>query len=64
MRISYDPAKCEKTLLERGVDFEDAPLVFSGVTLEIEDTREDYGETRIIRFGYLANRLVVIRPAP
>ena len=60
MRISYDPAKREKTLLERGLDFEDAPLVFSGVTLEVEDTREDYGETRIICFGCLANRLVVI----
>lgn len=60
MPISYDPAKRQKTLDERGLDFEDAPTVFSGVTFEVEDVRRDYGETRMICFGYLAGRLVVI----
>ena len=64
MRISYDPAKRQKTLDERGLDFEDAPLVFDGLTLEIEDTRQDYGETRMICFGYLEGRLVVIGYTP
>ena len=64
MRISYDPAKRQKTLDERGLDFEDAPLVFDGLTLEIEDTRRDYGETRMICFGYLEGRLVVIGYTP
>lgn len=60
MRISYDPAKRQKTLDERGLDFDDAPVVFSGLTFEVEDARQDYGEIRIICFGYLAGRLVVI----
>jgi uncharacterized DUF497 family protein len=60
MRISYDPAKREKTLDERGLDFEDAPIVFNGLTFEVEDTRQDYGETRMICFGHLAGRMVVI----
>ena len=60
MRITYDPAKRQKTLDERGLDFEDAPAVFAGLTFEVEDTRQDYGETRIICFGHLAGRLVVI----
>lgn len=64
MRISYDPAKRQKTLDERGLDFEDAPLVFAGVTFEVQDTRRDYGENRIICFGHLANRLVVIGYTP
>ena len=38
MRITYDPAKREKTLAERGLDFADAKIVFAGVPLEIEDT--------------------------
>ena len=59
MRISYDPAKRQKTLDERGLDFEDAPAVFAGLTFEVEDTRRDYGETRMICFGHLAGRLVV-----
>jgi uncharacterized DUF497 family protein len=64
MRISYDPTKRQKTLAERGLDFEDAPAVFSGLTFEVEDTRRDYGETRILCFGHLAVRLVVIGYTP
>lgn len=64
MRISYDPDKRQKTLDERGLDFEDAPLVFAGLTFEVEDTRRDYGETRILCFGHLAGRLVVIGYVP
>ena len=60
MRISYDPAKRQKTLDERGLDFEDAPAVFNGLTFEVEDTRRDYGETRTLCFGYLAGRMIVI----
>jgi uncharacterized DUF497 family protein len=61
MTISYDPAKREQTLQDRGLDFEDAPLVFAGLTVEVEDTRKDYGERRIICFGQLEGRLVVIK---
>ena len=64
MRISYDPAKRQKTLDERGLDFEDAPAVFAGLTFEVEDTRRDYGETRMICFGHLAGRLVVVGYTP
>jgi len=64
MCISYDPAKRKKTVDERGLDFEDAATVFSGLTFEVEDTRRDYGETRIICFGHLAGRLVVIGYTP
>ena len=64
MRISYDPAKRQKTLDERGLDFEDAPIVFDGDTFEVEDTRRDYGETRMICFGFLEGRLVVIGYTP
>ncbi len=48
MRITFDPAKRDQTLAERGLDFVDAELVFEGVTLEVEDTRKNYGEPRIL----------------
>ena len=64
MRITFDPAKRAKTLAERGVDFADAVHVFAGVTVEIEDLRRDYGETRIICYGVLAGRVVVVGYAP
>lgn len=64
MRITYDPTKRERTLLERGLDFEDAELVFSGTTVEVDDVRRDYGERRIICFGLLEGRAVVIGYTP
>ena len=60
MRVTFDPAKRAKTLAERGLDFEDAAIVFQGTTVEIEDTRRNYGERRIVCYGLLSGRLVVI----
>jgi uncharacterized protein len=64
MRVTFDPAKRAKTLAERGLDFEDAAVVFQGTTVELEDTRRNYGEIRIICYGLLSGRLVVIGYAP
>jgi uncharacterized DUF497 family protein len=64
MRVTYDPEKRDRTLEERGLDFEDAEVVFAGVTLEVEDTRKDYGEVRIICYGLLGARMVVVGYTP
>ena len=64
MRVTYDPEKRERTFEERGLDFEDAEVVFAGMTLEVEDTRKDYGEVRIICYGLLAGRMVVVGYTP
>ena len=64
MRITYDPAKRAKTLAERGLDFEDAAVMFEGITVEVEDSRKNYGEPRIICYGLLAGRLVVVGYTP
>ena len=64
MGTTYDPDKRARTLRERGLDFEDAPIVFAGLTVDVEDTRKDYGEVRMICYGKLEGRLVVIGYAP
>lgn len=64
VRIAYDPAKRAWTLAHRGLDFDDAAQVFDGLTAEVEDKRKDYGEKRIICFGVLQGRLVVIGYTP
>jgi uncharacterized protein len=64
VRITWDPAKRAKTLAERGLDFADAAMVFTGVTVEVEDTRKDYGEPRIICYGRLEGRMVVVGYVP
>ena len=64
MRISYDPAKRDRTLAGRGLDFNDAVEVFDGIVVEVQDTRRDYGEPRIVCFGFLRRRLVQIVSTP
>jgi len=61
---SCDQAKRQSTFDEWEFDFEDAPTVFFGLTLELEDSRRDYDETRMICFGHLAGRLIVIGYRP
>ena len=53
MKITYDPSKRQKTLEERGLDFEDAPLVFAGKHFTREDDHKDYGEVRLVTVGML-----------
>jgi uncharacterized DUF497 family protein len=64
MRITFDPTKRDQALSERGLDFDDAALIFAGITLEVEDTRKDYGETRVICYGMLEGRIVVVGYTP
>ena len=64
MRITFDPSKRDQALSERGLDFDDAALIFAGITLEVEDTRKDYGETRVICYGMLEGRMVVVGYTP
>ena len=60
MKITFDRAKREEAFESRGIAFEDAELVFLGKTIEVEDTRKDYGEVRVICFGKLHDRMVVV----
>ena len=64
MGITCDPDKRARTLQERGLDFEDAPIVFASLTVEVEDTRKDYGEIRMLCYGKLEGRLVAIGYTP
>ena len=49
--VRLGPSKSDANLVARGFDFEFATLIFSGPTFEREDTREDYGERRVIAIG-------------
>jgi uncharacterized DUF497 family protein len=58
--ITYDFAKREKTLAERGLNFRDAAKVFAGATLTLLDDRRNYGEPRYETYGFLARQLVMV----
>ncbi len=48
MRITFDRAKRDRTLQERGLDFRRAKEMFDGPHLMRPDERKDYGEQRYI----------------
>ncbi len=60
MRFEWDEAKRRVNIRKHGLDFVDAEEVFDGVTVTIEDTRFDYGETRFITLGILKGQVVVV----
>lgn len=60
MKITYDAAKRQATLDERGLDFMDAVELFKGDVFEVEDTRKDYGECRVICYGKIGDARVVV----
>lgn len=60
MEIRFDPVKRNKTLAERGMDFEDATIVFAGATIDFIDDRRDYGELRWLTIGLLDARMVAV----
>ena len=60
MRISYDPAKSERNVRERGLSFDEAAGFDFESALVFADVRHDYGETRYVALGMLGDRVHVL----
>jgi uncharacterized DUF497 family protein len=58
MRYTWDPEKNRANVAKHGIAFSDAVRIFEGPTLEREDGRFDYGETRVYAIG-LVNGLEI-----
>jgi uncharacterized protein len=59
MEISFDPKKDAWTKRERGISLSLGAKVIAHATVRFLDERFDYGEDRIIAFGYVEKRLYV-----
>lgn len=64
MRITFDLAKRDRTLAERGRGFRRANEVSAGIHLTRADERREYGEDRFVSAGMLDARIVVILWTP
>lgn len=60
MRFEWDEAKRTVNLAKHGVDFADAPEMFTGLMLIRLDERKDYGEVRWQGLGLVQGRLMVL----
>ncbi len=60
MKLTYDPAKSERNVQERGLSFERARDFDFETAKFWEDDRREYPETRFVALGYLDDRLHVL----
>ena len=60
MLFEWDEAKSRRTLSERGFGFDYAMQIFSGLTLEKQDDRRDYGETRMQAVGQIGDGVLFV----
>ncbi len=59
--FEWDEAKAAANLAKHGVSFEQARTAFDDpFAIDFVDDREDYGESRLILFGMVENRLLVV----
>ena len=59
-QFSWDPIKNRINITKHGISFLTAVKIFDGPRLEEEDTRQDYGETRIIALGRSEGRILYV----
>jgi uncharacterized DUF497 family protein len=63
MEFEFDAEKSEENVRNRGLPFHIAPLIFESAFIEEQDERLDYGETRFVATGPIAelgNRVFVV----
>ena len=56
--FTWDERKRKLNLAKHGIDFADAPAIFEGPLVTVEDKRESYGEARYVALGLLHHIVV------
>jgi len=57
---TWDEPKRLKNIEDHGLDFVSCDAIWDNFTITREDTREDYGEKRLVTFGLLEGAVVVL----
>ena len=60
MRFEWDESKNKINIKKHGIDFQDVTEVFDGPMIVNIDDRYDYGETRLIGFGWMRQIVVLV----
>ncbi len=64
MKFEWDERKNQSNVEKHGVNFEDAKELFDSKLYEYEDTRINYGEKRMIGYGFIHGKLMAVAYAP
>ena len=57
---TWDEPKRLKNVEDHGLDFVGCDAIWDNFTITREDTREDYGEKRLVTFGLLEGNVAVL----
>lgn len=57
---TWDELKRLKNIEDHGLDFVGCDAIWDNFTITREDTRDDYGEKRLVTFGLLEGTVVVL----
>ena len=60
MRFEWDESKNRLNVSKHGISFEDAKAIFAGFTVDVFDSRFDYGEIREISIGLMDGVTVLV----
>ncbi|ABA81750.1 BrnT family toxin [Rhodobacter sphaeroides] len=59
MEVEFDEVKRQQNIDKHGIDLLYGALIFDGLTVEAPDTRNDYGEDRIVAIGFVDDLCIV-----
>lgn len=60
MQFEFDAAKRAKNIENHGIDLLYGALIFEGTTVQAPDTRENYGENRMVAIGKVDEQYLVV----
>jgi uncharacterized DUF497 family protein len=58
--LTWDESKRKLNIKNHGLDFSGCDVIWDHFTVTREDTRQDYGEVRLVCFGLLSREVVVM----
>ena len=58
--LTYDESKRKLNIKNHGLDFAGCDAIWDRFTVTREDTRQNYGEARLVCFGELGGEVVVM----
>ncbi len=60
MKFEWDEVKRRENLRKHGIDFADISDMFKGPMITNLDTRNEYGEDRLIGIGHVQHRILLV----
>lgn len=60
VKLEWDEVKRRFNLRKHNIDFADLDDFFDGDRFTFEDQRQNYGEIRLVSFGFLNDRVIAV----